>query len=132
MHHFTLLQKPSVCYLLTFITHISQGCVTWSIIPQAVSIHHPTSLNASTVAWLTRGPLGEHRSAAAIRPPPVVILSIVKSNPGGCHITAQSVDQLVFVIHVIYGGQVSVLYSAESLSVMPGQGFIDEVVLMKH
>lgn len=46
--------------------------------------------------------------------------------------TAQRVDQHVIAIHVVHGGQVGALYSAEALSLIPDQGAIDEVVLQRH
>lgn len=45
--------------------------------------------------------------------------------------TAQRADQLVLAVLVVHGSQVGVLYSAEALSLVPGQGGVDEVVLLR-
>lgn len=76
-------------------------------------------------------PLGEGQ-IAVIRPHPPESLSFLKPDPAVCHMTSQRFDQVVLVVHVVYGGQVGVLYSAEALGLVPGQGMVYEVVLLRY
>lgn len=71
--------------------------------------------------------MGEVRRAPAIRPHPPTGPSSQKPDPAQRRATAQRLVQLILVVHVVHGGQVGVLYPAEALSLMPGQGLSDEV-----
>ena len=65
------------------------------------------------------------------RPPPVVDIATIniQTNPAIGITTACSLDQLVLVVLVVNGGQVSVVLSAVALGLRPGPWLVDEVVL---
>lgn len=124
-------KNPIVCHLLTFITDKSFFLSTRYVIPRACLRNLSTPFIATVVIRFTISPLGEVGSAAAIGPHPPVSPSSLKSDPAGCHMTAQCIDQPVLVMHAVHSDQVRVLHSAEALSLKPGQGAFDEVVLLR-
>lgn len=67
------------------------------------------------------------RRAPAIRPHPPTGPSSQKPDPAQRRAAAQRLVQLILVVHVVHGGKVGVLYPAEALSLVPGQGVSDEV-----
>lgn len=119
------------CHLLTAVAHETLFLFTRYVIPQARLRHLCAPFAACDVIGLAVIPHGEARSAPAVGPHPPAGPSSLQPDPAACHVTAQRVVQPVLVTHAVHSGQVGVLYSAEPLSLMPGQGLIDEAEQLK-
>lgn len=126
------MQSSTACHLLTFIAHETLSLLTRYVIPQACLRHLCAPFNSCNVVGFTVIPHGEVRPAPAIGPHPPTSPPSLQPDPAVCHVTAQRVDQPVLVKHAVHSGQFGVLYSAEPLSLMPGQGVIDEVVRLRY
>lgn len=120
-----------VLFSLTFITHKIFFRSTGYVVPPAAVGYLSAPFRARHVVGFTFTPHGEVCGAAAIRPHPPRSASSAEPDPAAGRVTAQRVDQLLLVVHVVHGGQVGELHSAEGPGLLPGQGAVDEVVLRR-
>ncbi len=120
--------------VFTIIANEFQYVVTWQIKPVSIIIHVNTQFFPTTVVWFMI-PVSEISLSFLIEiivfqwPSPAVHI-IIQSNPGWTIVTPiNCVNQSVHFLHVINGGQISVILSAVSLSFSPGQRLIHKVIL---
>ncbi len=127
-------RKKKYLQCLTIVADKYEMRFTWRIEPVSIRIHENTQfIPINVVRFMI--PVAEISLSFLIEiivfqwPSPAVHI-IILSNPGWTIVTPiNCVNQHVHFLHVINGGQISVILSAVSLSFSPGQRLIHKVIL---